>query len=64
MDRDTINISKGQDRVTRGQLEEQIQDKVRIAEARAGPNQPKIRVAPRCSLYKSFEHNTKTCTRY
>ena len=63
VDRGTLSISKGQDRIAKGQLEEQIQDKVRIAEARAGPSQPKIRAAPRCSLYKSLEHTARTCTR-
>ena len=62
-DRDTLSIGEGQDRVTEGQLEEQIQDEVRIAEMRASPSQPKIRAAPRCSLCKSLEHNTKTYTR-
>ena len=58
----TLSISEGQNRVTEGKLEEQIQDKMRITEARAGPSQPKTRAAPRCSLYKSLEHNAKTCT--
>ena len=62
-DRDTISINKGQDRIAEGQLEEQIQNEVRIVKARAGPSQPKTRAAPRCSLYKSLEHNAKTCTR-
>ena len=62
VERGTLSISEGQDRVTEGQLEEQIQDEVRIAEARAGLSQPKTRAAPRCSLYKSLEHNAKTCT--
>ena len=63
IDRDTLSINKGQNRVIKGQLEEQIQDKVRIVEARAGPSQPKTRAAPRCSLCKSLDHNAKTCTR-
>ena len=62
-DRDTISISKGQDRIAEGQLEEQIQNEVRIVKARAGSNQPKTCAAPRCSLCKSLEHNAKTCTR-
>ena len=59
----TLSISEGQNRVTEGQLEEQIQDEVRIVKARAGPSQPKTRAAPRCSLCKSLDHNAKTCTR-
>ena len=62
-DRGTLNISEGQDRIVESQLEKQIEDDMRIAEARVGPNRPKTRAASRCSLYKSLEHTARTCTR-
>ena len=60
----SLSIQAGQDRLVNAEVQEQIEDEVRIAEIANSTNQQdgrRTKAPPRCSKCNSLQHTARTC---